>query len=149
MAAHHPAPHTAALMILHDFTGFEAWSPARESHTLYTHQLISIFRQQKQFIPAASHSSVELHKVSESRLAFLRTRNFESYKSPSELPKVCKSRLAQGSQCTPIYIAAQNGHAAVTKQLIEARCIVDLQIKDGRTPLYTASQKGGCHEAAD
>jgi hypothetical protein len=27
---------------------------------------------------------------------------------------------------TPLYMAAQNGHASVTKQLIEARCNIDL-----------------------
>ena len=32
-----------------------------------------------------------------------------------------------------IYIAAEKGHAAVTKQLIEARCNVDLQDKNGAT----------------
>jgi ankyrin repeat protein len=30
----------------------------------------------------------------------------------------------------------------VTKQLIEARCNVHIQNKDGRTPLYIAAQEG-------
>ena len=33
----------------------------------------------------------------------------------------------------PPFIAAQNEHASVTKQLIEARCNVDFQEKDGAT----------------
>ena len=40
--------------------------------------------------------------------------------------------------CTPLYIAAVHGHAAVTEQLIEARCNVDFQVKDGYTPLHRA-----------
>jgi hypothetical protein len=34
---------------------------------------------------------------------------------------------------TPLSAAAQNGHESVTEQLIEARCNVDLQLKDGDT----------------
>ena len=37
--------------------------------------------------------------------------------------------------CAPLYIAAKKGHASATKQLIEAGCNVDLQAKDGWTPL--------------
>ena len=43
---------------------------------------------------------------------------------------------------TPLYIAAQEGHAAATKQLIEARCNVDLQDEHGCTPLFIAAEKG-------
>jgi hypothetical protein len=43
---------------------------------------------------------------------------------------------------TPIFIAANNGHALVTEQLIEARCNVDLQIKDGRSPIFAAIERG-------
>jgi ankyrin repeat protein len=43
------------------------------------------------------------------------------------------------SGATPINVAAQNGHAAVLKQLIDAHCNVDLQEKIGRTPLYNAA----------
>ena len=39
---------------------------------------------------------------------------------------------------TPVHIAAQNGHVTVTDQLIAARCNVDLQTNDGRTPRYIA-----------
>ncbi len=46
---------------------------------------------------------------------------------------------------TPLYWAAGSGHEAVTKQLIDARCDVDLQTEDGCTPLLTAA--GGGHEA--
>ena len=45
------------------------------------------------------------------------------------------------SGATPLHAAAQN-HPAVTKQLIDARCHVDVQDKSGRTPLYTAPQMG-------
>ena len=43
---------------------------------------------------------------------------------------------------TPLYIAAQEGHAAATKQLIEARCNVDLQDEHGCTPLFITAEKG-------
>jgi ankyrin repeat protein len=46
------------------------------------------------------------------------------------------------SGATPLYWAAQNGHASVTEQLIEARCNVDLQAKDGSAPLHLAGQNG-------
>jgi len=36
---------------------------------------------------------------------------------------------------TPLFWAAHNGHASVTDQLIEARCDIDVQDKDGATPL--------------
>ena len=37
---------------------------------------------------------------------------------------------------TPLHIAAFHGQVAVTTQLLAARCNVDLQTKDGCTPLY-------------
>jgi ankyrin repeat protein len=37
---------------------------------------------------------------------------------------------------TPLFVAALKGHAAVTEQLIAARCNVNLQVKDGHTELY-------------
>ena len=43
---------------------------------------------------------------------------------------------------TPLLCAAQNGHASVTKQLIEARCNIDLKAKEGVTPLICAVHKG-------
>jgi ankyrin repeat protein len=43
---------------------------------------------------------------------------------------------------TPLLCAAINGHAAVTEQLIEARCNIDFQNKDGATALYFAAQNG-------
>jgi hypothetical protein len=43
---------------------------------------------------------------------------------------------------TPLFIAAANGHASVTKQLIEARCNMNLQEKDGSTPLLVAAANG-------
>ncbi len=42
---------------------------------------------------------------------------------------------------TPIIVAAAMGHEAVTKQLIEAHCNVDLQMEDGCTPFYLAAGK--------
>ena len=43
---------------------------------------------------------------------------------------------------TPLLFAALHGHADVTKQLIAARCNVDLQDKDGFTPLHFAAYTG-------
>ena len=44
---------------------------------------------------------------------------------------------------TPLHLAADKGHAAVTKQLIEARCNVDLQANnDGATALQFAERQG-------
>jgi hypothetical protein len=39
-------------------------------------------------------------------------------------------------------VAAQNGHASVTKQLIEARCNIDVQEEEGYTPLVAAAAFG-------
>ena len=43
---------------------------------------------------------------------------------------------------TPLYIAAAQGHASVTKQLLAAHCNVDLQLKDGATALQVAERLG-------
>ena len=43
---------------------------------------------------------------------------------------------------SPLHFAAGHGHAAVTKQLIAARCNVDLQDKSGRTPLHVVATHG-------
>ncbi len=43
---------------------------------------------------------------------------------------------------TPLYFAAQEGHASVTKQLIEATCNINLQDVDGTTPLHAAAKSG-------
>ena len=40
---------------------------------------------------------------------------------------------------TPLSIAAFNGHASVTEQLIKSRCNIELQTKNGPTPLYFAA----------
>jgi ankyrin repeat protein len=50
--------------------------------------------------------------------------------------------------CTPLYTAAQQGHAAITKQLIDARCNVDLQNQAGATPLLLAAGLGPKANAA-
>ena len=47
---------------------------------------------------------------------------------------------AQGN--TPLLAAAYEGHASVTKQLIEARCNIDHQDDDGNTPLHLATYGG-------
>ena len=43
---------------------------------------------------------------------------------------------------TPLHLAAGYGHADVTKQLIAARCRVDIQDKDGCTSLFITAQQG-------
>ena len=43
---------------------------------------------------------------------------------------------------TPLSCAARNGHAAVTEQLIAARCNVDLEDKAGARPLSIAAHDG-------
>ncbi len=43
---------------------------------------------------------------------------------------------------TLLLAAAANGHVAVTEQLLEARCNVDLQMQDGATPLFIAAENG-------
>jgi hypothetical protein len=43
---------------------------------------------------------------------------------------------------TPLHVAAVKGHAAVTKQLLAARCIVDLQDENGFTALRVAVRLG-------
>jgi ubiquitin C len=43
---------------------------------------------------------------------------------------------------TPLHLAAQNGHASVTKQLIEARCNTDVQEENGYTPLHVVAHNG-------
>jgi ankyrin repeat protein len=44
--------------------------------------------------------------------------------------------------CTPLYIAAQNGHAAVVSVLIAAGADVNKARASGGTPLYIAAQRG-------
>ena len=43
---------------------------------------------------------------------------------------------------TPLLAAAANGHVAVTEQLLEARCNVDLQMQDGASALFIAAENG-------
>jgi ankyrin repeat protein len=44
---------------------------------------------------------------------------------------------------TPLFMAASGGHAAVTKQLLAARCKVDLQVElKGCTPIHAAAFHG-------
>ena len=43
---------------------------------------------------------------------------------------------------TPLSVAIFGGHSTVTKELIKARCDIDLQGEDGGTPLHAAAQEG-------
>lgn len=43
---------------------------------------------------------------------------------------------------SPLYIAAQNGHADIVALLIENGAIVDIPLSTGETPLFSACQKG-------
>jgi ankyrin repeat protein len=66
--------------------------------------------------------------------------------------KVCALLSTQGAQSfinyqnadgdTPLIIAAYSGHESVTKQLIAARCNVDLQTKCEFSPLHDAANNG-------
>ena len=47
-----------------------------------------------------------------------------------------------GNGATPLYVAAYNGHASVTRQLIEDHCNLYLQRNDGCMPLFVAAQEG-------
>jgi ankyrin repeat protein len=51
---------------------------------------------------------------------------------------------------SPLHIAAANGHAPVTKQLLDARCNVDLVAENGGTaaPRRGLSRACGRHETA-
>ena len=42
----------------------------------------------------------------------------------------------------PLHWVVRKGHAAVTKQLIAARCNVDLQMEDSSTQLFVAAEYG-------
>ncbi len=44
-----------------------------------------------------------------------------------------RQRLLSPTVNAPLYVAAHNGHVSVTKLLITARCIIDLQDKEGCT----------------
>jgi hypothetical protein len=43
---------------------------------------------------------------------------------------------------TPLSVAVLGGYSTVTKELIKARCDIDLQGEDGGTPLHAAAQEG-------
>ncbi len=43
---------------------------------------------------------------------------------------------------SPLYIASQNGHIDVVKELVASGAQIDLQENTGTSPLYIASQNG-------
>jgi len=48
---------------------------------------------------------------------------------------VDKAKTTSG--CTPLYIAAQDGHLTVVTKLIAAGALVDKALANGSTPLYS------------
>jgi hypothetical protein len=54
--------------------------------------------------------------------------------STSGAPSLINYKDANGA--TPLFIAAEKGHAVMTEQLIEARGNIDVQDHEGCTPLY-------------
>ena len=49
---------------------------------------------------------------------------------------------ARKAKCTPLYVAAQNGHLEVVASLLQAGCEKDLPQKDGATALFIAASEG-------
>ena len=68
------------------------------------------------------------------------TETVRTLLSSAEVQSFINYQDASGA--TPLHTAAREGHEAVTKQLIEARCNVDLQANDGCTPLHIAAHQG-------
>jgi len=54
----------------------------------------------------------------------------------------CNINFHDKEGCSPLFFAAQEGHASVTGQLIAAHCNVNVQVKGGCTPLHEAAWKG-------
>ena len=44
--------------------------------------------------------------------------------------------------CSPLYMAAQNGHSSIVRLILQTTVNVNLQTDDGSTPLFIASQMG-------
>jgi hypothetical protein len=70
------------------------------------------------------------------------------FEAPCDVDTVTVKTLfsSAGAQCfinyqvetsgySPIYVASHNGHASVTKQLIEAHCNIEMKTWDGYTTL--------------
>ena len=84
-----------------------------------------------------ARSDDEMIRVLERVLAAIfgrirRLLSSNSYSRPSE------AAIQRQRHNKSLDIAAQNGHVAITEQLIKARCNVDLQQKVGAIPLFIA-----------
>eukprot|EP00966_Prymnesium_polylepis_P056409 1305082-Prymnesium_polylepis.1 len=47
-----------------------------------------------------------------------------------------------GPSQTPLYLAAQEGHALCLRLLVDAKANVDAAADDGTSPMFIAAQKG-------
>ncbi len=98
------------------------------------------------FINAARDGDTEAVRTLLSAADAQSLMNYQDASGATPLYKACSALSGWTDDhkdgYTPLFIAAANGHASVTKQLIEARCNMDLQERDGSTPLVVAAANG-------